>query len=272
MSELIKPESSAHWYIPTEDGGWQAFYETPKKDGSGMKKVTLREAKLSDPPAVPSVTSILKVLPKPALDAWKIEQAILASVTLPRQPDEPLDDFVQRVIQDMDAQRDKAADFGTRIHAGVEAYFKHEEIEKDVAPYLEAFTDWCKDEVEQVHQTEFIVGSRKEGYAGRVDLDCLTKSYGKVLVDAKTQRIKTVKGVKQPTFYPEWLIQLVAYQWAYDEPRYLLSVVIDSETPGPVFVHDWPVSEYAKHMNVFRHCYEVWCFLNSYDPRKPNHD
>jgi len=36
---------------------------------------------------------VLGVIAKPALDAWKQEQAILAALTLPRNEGEPLDEF-----------------------------------------------------------------------------------------------------------------------------------------------------------------------------------
>ena len=92
---LIHRESPSHWYLP--DG--TAYHEVPRTDGNGMRSATLRDARKVN--AFPSVTNILGVLAKPALDAWKQEQAILAALTLPRRDDEPLDSFAHRVVADM---------------------------------------------------------------------------------------------------------------------------------------------------------------------------
>ena len=83
MSALVKAEQSSHWY--TQDG--KPFYEIENKSAPGtMRRVTLRDARKLN--LVPSVTTITGVISKPQLEAWKIEQAILASLTLPRTPKE----------------------------------------------------------------------------------------------------------------------------------------------------------------------------------------
>ena len=55
----------------------------------------------------------MRRLAKPGLDEWKIEQGIMAALTLPRLPDESLDSFAHRVVVDMGEQVEKAADFGS---------------------------------------------------------------------------------------------------------------------------------------------------------------
>ena len=64
------------------------------------------------------------MLAKPALDAWKQEQAILAALTLPRRDDEPLDSFAHRVVADMTEQVRDAADLGSAVHAAIEVYLQ----------------------------------------------------------------------------------------------------------------------------------------------------
>src|SRR6478752_3695799 len=108
---LIERQPASHWYL--RDG--RPYHEIAKKDGSGNRPVTLADARKVL--ALPSVTNILNVLAKPGLDAWKIEQGIMAALTLPRRADEPLDTFARRVVVDMGEQVDRAADFGTAIHS-----------------------------------------------------------------------------------------------------------------------------------------------------------
>src|SRR6476469_5111583 len=102
---LIDRQPASHWYL--RDG--QPFHEIAKKDGSGKRAATLADARKVG--ALPSVTNVLGVLAKPGLDAWKIEQGIVAALTLPRGNDEPLDAFARRVVVDMGEQVEKAADF-----------------------------------------------------------------------------------------------------------------------------------------------------------------
>ena len=47
-----------------------------------------RHYALPDGSKVPSVTTILKMWPKPGVEVWKNEQLLLAALTLPKRPDE----------------------------------------------------------------------------------------------------------------------------------------------------------------------------------------
>src|SRR5947209_12361551 len=122
---LIQRQPASHWYL--RDG--RPFHEILKKDGSGNRPVTLADARKLL--ALPSVTNVLGVLAKPGLDAWKIEQGIMAALTLPRLTDEPLDAFAHRVVVDMDEQVEKATDFGSAIHAACEVYALHKQVPEE---------------------------------------------------------------------------------------------------------------------------------------------
>src|SRR5690554_4631845 len=93
MASLVVPESSARWY--TVDGK-----PAPKvtMENGRERTPTIREAR--EYGYLPSVTSILNVINKPGLTAWRINQYLMAARTLPQYPDETEDDFLQRVIQD----------------------------------------------------------------------------------------------------------------------------------------------------------------------------
>ena len=97
--------------------------------------------------ALPSVTNVLGVLAKPGLDAWKIEQGIMAALTLPRRADEPLDVFAHRVVQDMGEQVEKAADFGSAIHAACEVYALNKQFPHDIRKGRNH--EWLRMEVNQ---------------------------------------------------------------------------------------------------------------------------
>src|SRR5262250_1044469 len=126
---LIERQPPSHWYL--QDG--RPFHEIAKKDGSGNRPVTLADARKVL--AFPSVTNVLGVLAKPGLDAWKIEQGIMAALTLPRREDEALDSFAHRVVTDMSAQVENAAEFGTAIHHACEVYALNKQMPEDPKLY-----------------------------------------------------------------------------------------------------------------------------------------
>lgn len=257
-----------HWYKATETG-FEPCYEVPKKSGTGMKRVTITEAR--ELHLLPRVTSILGILAKPGLQNWLYKQHILAALTLPRNPDESDDDYCERVMTDADSVSKKARDLGTEIHDQIGKLLHFDGCSDELYPYLESVNEWIKREITEIYSIEKVVGNSTWGFAGRLDLACETKSYGKAIVDFKTQSIKKVKGIKTPYFYPEWGLQLAAY--ANCSPLYpndftLINIVIDTTEPAQIFCHQWP--EPHRLWVLFRYCFSLWTFLNDYDPSAPH--
>src|SRR3954468_936666 len=208
---LIQRQPASHWYL--RDG--RPFHEIAKKDGSGNRPVTLADARKVL--AFPSVTNVLGVLAKPGLDAWKIEQGIMAALTLPRRADEPLDAFAHRVVEDMGEQVEKAADFGSAIHAACEAYALNKQLPEDpkLRAHLADWVTWFDSNVERVASIEQVFVHHEHGFAGRVDMVALLKGIGWCVVDFKTQKVKrSAKGEAKPAFYETWPLQLAAYRQA----------------------------------------------------------
>src|SRR5207245_9840998 len=114
--------SSGHFY--SRDG--LPFFQVPYADASkGMRAPTLADARKVA--AIPSVTTYLQVLDKPALNTWKVEQGVNAVMTSPRGEGEELDAFIHRVIQIErvhEQESEIARDKGTAIHAAMENLFK----------------------------------------------------------------------------------------------------------------------------------------------------
>jgi len=268
--QLISPERPSHWYVH-EGERWHAFYECPKKSGDGMKAVTIREAR--ERRAVPSVTNVLNVLAKPGLEAWKATQYIEAALTLPKLPNEPLDAYAKRVVEDAEAKSASARDFGSRIHKAIEQYLTVPVVDfGELTPFMEPVVNWIKTNVGEFYGAEIIVGSQELGFAGRLDLDCeltgRSTPAGRALVDFKTQGIKSGKP---PTYYSEWGKQLAAYQQARQDETgdwisHLVSVVIDSGKPQTSFTHVWQDTHH--HWKMFQHCLALWMDERDYDPRK----
>ena len=266
---LIERQPASHWYL--RDG--RPFHEIAKKDGSGNRPVTLADARKVT--ALPSVTNVLAVLAKPGLDAWKIEQGIMAALTLPRREDEGLDSFAHRVVTDMTAQVEKAADFGMAIHNACEVYALNKQMPEDpkLFAHLEGWKAWFDTNVERVASIEQVFVNHGRGYAGRVDMVALLKDIGWAVVDFKTQKIKrSAKGQPKPVFYETWPLQLAAYRQAILESgaknvKALVSVAIDSAEPGPVHAYHWQGFDY---FGSFLAALELWKYVKGYDPVERN--
>jgi hypothetical protein len=263
---LIERQAPSHWYL--RDG--KPYHEVAKKVGSGYRPATLADARKVA--ALPSVTNVLGVLAKPGLDAWKIEQGIMAALTLPRRADEPLDVFAHRVVADMGEQVEKAADFGSAIHAACEVYALNKQVPENLRllTFLESWYRWFDQNVERVASIEKVYVHQGYGYAGRVDMVALLRGVGWAVVDFKTQKIKrAANGTPKPTFYETWPLQLAAYRQAIaasgaKDVRALVSVVIDSAEPGPVHVRQWGGCDF---FNSFLAALELWKYVKGYDPR-----
>lgn len=264
--QLVNQEKPTHWYRPLGRGLAQPAYEVPKKDGSGMKAVTLREAR--ELGLFPSVTNVLNILNKPALNDWRVEQGILAALSLPRTPDEPLDAFARRVVTDMEVQGQVARDFGSDLHKAIERELTEPSYTPDLRmePFLKHVRVWIGAEVMEIHGAELCVADNAVGFAGKLDLDCTLRGAGRAIVDFKSQRVKG-----KAAFYEDWPIQLAAYARArkevFPEQSFaLVSVVIDSNTPGPVHIKVWDHAE--EHWAAFLHAFLLWEHLKGYRPAR----
>lgn len=268
MTNLIVPEGSTHWYWP--DG--RPAYQMLKTDGTGYRGTTIRDARKYG--LLPSVTSILGVLHKPGLEAWKANQYILSALTLTPELGESQDEFARRVVQDGQSESRRASDFGTRIHALVEWWVKLKwSIGEDVvfendmtefeAQIIKGVDSWMTKHEFQPVETEFSFANEDLGFGGK--LDCLGWiDHIPCLIDWKTQGTRPGEGLH---FYPEWNAQLGAYKRGiYDliepimavQPENLIpvSVVISSTEPGRVqsnpWFDDWGYEE------LFLPAFKIW--------------
>src|SRR2546430_6066581 len=111
----VLPSEACHWY--TKQGA--PCYEVTAQNGT-MRPTTLADARKLD--LVPSVTTIINSAAKPGLQQWKLQQMLLAALTLPRLGSESIEDFSQRVILDSEEEGKKAMNRGTELHAAIERF------------------------------------------------------------------------------------------------------------------------------------------------------
>ena len=117
---LIKERQSesGHWY----DRAGNPAYTTVSKSGK-PRPTTLRDARSQN--LCPSVTTILGVAARPGLDLWKQHQVLLSALTLPKEPTESEESWLERVMMDSKQTGRIAAERGTAIHATIPVSYTH---------------------------------------------------------------------------------------------------------------------------------------------------
>jgi len=247
-------ERASHWYSP--DG--KPVYEVPKADGKGMRKTTIADARKYG--YLPSPTNILgKVLAKPQLVSWQIEQGCLAVLTSPRREGESLDDFVYRVLhvdQEHNAERDAAADKGTAIHNAIECALNDVEYPIELEVYVSAALAEVN-ALGKVKMTErILVGN---GHAGRTDA---------VLENDEFVTVCDFKGCnKLPDKpYDEAIMQVSSYCNSLGntgDKRVRGAVIyIDRNNPGGIITHIVAGAELELAYKRFRLILEYWKLTN----------
>jgi hypothetical protein len=172
---------------------------------------------------LPSVTSILDVIAKPALAPWYAKQerryfeaAMLEVLSKPgaRDPEYVLAAVADAVggVKAADREKQRAATIGTAIHAGIEWQLRTrlgedagpEPVLPDAAVWaVESWKDWAKSIALEPLAIERTVYCEACGYAGTLDLYARVEGVLTVL-DWKSGR----------AIYPEAFLQNIAYRHA----------------------------------------------------------
>jgi hypothetical protein len=286
--KLFNPEN-AHWY--RRDG--EPLHSVPSAPStlnsqlSTLRPTTLRDARRLG--LLPSVTNVLGVINKPELVEWKMTQAVLAALTLPRRDGEDLGVFAKRVVEDARSQVKGAAEFGSAFHAGAEHVAKTLEVDPTgpYAAWLNRHRDWFQANCVRVVWTERVLVNTELGYAGTADLLVEHQQHGLTLVDYKTQGLssrpprpdgRTTDGWR-PRVYGSWCQQLAAYRRAIQpspsgyggtgrQPVACMSVIVNSTEATALVERVWTEAELRAGWESFEAALVIWRNEKSYDPRR----
>ena len=242
-----RPSESNHWYA--KDG--TPMYTVPAKSGE-QRATTLRDAKKMG--LLPSVTTIMKSAASPGLEAWKLNQMMLAALTLPRVDGESEESFIKRVQVDSREQARKAAERGTEVHAAIERFFDGQ-IQADALPYLEPVYKKVEESfgiLTWAAEKSFAF----EGFAGKVDLHSLDGDG--VVIDFKTKEF-TSETLDKAAGFDENCMQLSAYRIGLQIPKARCANVFVSVTePGLVVVKEWNEEELMRGWKMFDALKTYW--------------
>lgn len=249
--------TGGHWYLP--DGTPMHFVE---KKAGGLRPTTLADAKKMGN-LLPSVTTIDKILDKPQLNEWRINNAILAACTTPRIEGESEDDFCRRVREvDAESVSDTAKQIGTDVHNAIEMSLSGNPYELTLEPFVKPVVSAVLEMGRVVCLEKTLIG---EDYAGRVD--CIVENDATItIVDFKTTGAKALPKKS----YPEHQRQLAAYAATIgntgNKRIQTANIYISTVREGEISVcinPDWQDSYQA-----FKLIVKLWQILNNYTPNK----
>lgn len=256
MDKIVKINQSSHWYYPDAT----PCYEVDSADGKKKVKTTLAHAKKLG--LVPSVTTVLSLLAKPELDAWRAEQLLLASLTLHRLDNESDQDYVKRIIADSEAYSQQAMDFGNTIHAYIEYLFAVDAERPDVEDkFADAITAFIREH--KISGNCEILASN-ERVAGRVDFFGEFDGHT-AIIDWKSQGTKNGKV----NYYETWIYQLVGYARLLKQDLNsikLINVVISKE--GFVDHKVWEQEDVDRASQIFDSLVDLFYLIKKLDKVK----
>ena len=252
-----------HWY----DRSGKPAYQTNGRD------TTLRDARKLG--LVPSVTTVLSCVAKPALTDWMVKQGVLAALTGTRTDGESDDAYIARILADSRQQAIDAANEGSRIHDACENLVKGRAVRRKYRPHAEAaraeLSRLFPDVNDWVAEKSF---GNWLGYGGKCDLH--SPSTG-IIADYKTKDGDFSDG-KRLAYDQHW--QLAAYQvglgltWSNPtsaqnypacEFKSGAAIFVSRTHPGKVASHVWSADEMAEGWRTFECALQLWKCLKGYD-------
>jgi hypothetical protein len=222
-----------------------------------LRAPTLRDARKYG--GVPGFSAIARMEYQPGLERWKIEQAYMAALTLPRIEGETLEEFMARAKEDAGAQALKARDRGTELHGAIESYYKCGFCDEEHEPFVQPVVTWLEKRFPGVIWHAERAFAHPFGYGGRPDLSSWC-----AVVDFKFKDFSELP--KKSPAYPEHGMQLAAYDMGMGgERRVLVNLFISSTVPGLVYPHEWSAEDQVKQWKAFTLLLQLWQLRNDYD-------
>ena len=251
---VARAAESNHWYA--KDG--KPAYSVMGANGK-ERSTTLRDARKMN--LVPSVTTIIKSAASPSLEVWKLNQMMLAALTLPRVDNEPEEEFISRIQRDSKEHAKMAAERGTAVHTAIESMYSgvmHAEFaDHQAGVYREIEKEFGVTEF----QTEKAF-AHELGYGGKLDLFTPNYQDRGLVIDIKTKEFSDPSKVAG---YDEHMMQLAAYRVGVDLPNAdCANVFVSVTVPGLVVINKWSQEDLARGWEMFNGLLTYWQAKNQH--------
>ena len=248
-------------------------------DIDGVSHFHLTPAKAKAQGLFFSVTEHQKVLAKPALEIWKVSEAIKAAKSHRPRDDEDDASYVRRIKGE--SYSSAAADLGTSIHDAIQKVLEGNKTVSELEPKLQPFVRPAINYFEVKGFKDFAlektVVNVNEGYAGTVD--CAATAAGGQLFVLDWKSRKTSPKYKKLAPYDGQPEQVAAYAAAfYGEDQveagkvwganaFISTTETDEDGDARFEVVSYTPDEMKHHFETFKLVAELWRRANKYDPR-----
>lgn len=250
MSDLKTGRGSegGHWY--TRAG--ECCYEIRGANGN-MRSVTLRDARKLG--LVPGFSSVAAMEAKPQLERWKIEQALMAALTLPRIEWETDEQFMARARDDSFEQARKASERGTQIHGAIQSSFEDKPIAAETLPYVYPAKSWLIEKFGHDHWIPERSFAHPLGYGGKIDI---SNSVYRVVGDFKCKDFDESKDADDLS-WPEMCMQLTSYANGLGMPDATkVNLFVSTRVPGLIRAKVWTPDEEKTAWEAFKCLLRLW--------------
>lgn len=249
----------AHYY--TREGVLVA--EVPMTTKAGMRATNISDARKLG--LVPSVTTILRMIDKPMLNDWRVEQGVIAALQYRGVEVEDLDSLVKSITRESEEYSWRSADFGTQVHAGIAAGLTGEIGFVAPLPVMQVVNRFMTDVFPnlgfEVSGSEVSFVDQVNGVAGTADIVGKYRGYGAVL-DIKTQDFTDPSKAR---YYDEHPLQLAGYDIGLGGPgRQRCSLIVSRSVPGLVA----PIKVWAENERwdaAWLNLVNLWKLVNNWE-------
>lgn len=241
VRDILTKNRYTNFYNPDGTPAWEV-------DGASGKRVKVTVVHARKLGLLPSVTNILSILRKEALEDWKQEQLVRACLDLQRGDTESEHDYVNRVVDKAFSKSETAKDFGSECHYFIQDVLQGKERAEYDLPELTIIAirnELKKHIVTAVCEKPLV--SAGYGYAGRSDCRSIGHDGVATRWEFKTQGTKTGEKIKT---YDEWLMQVAAYDHIEPSGAWK-ALVVSSTEPGRVEIYDYAKDDVNKAFQAF---------------------
>jgi hypothetical protein len=252
---------AGHWYKP--DG--TPFYTVVGRNGE-ERSTTLRDARKVG--AGPSVTGIIRAAGTPyQLMSYFINQTLLAGASIPRDPLEGDQAWMERVYAKSKEHSETARDAGTAIHGEIEKAL----VDTVWIPGPEAHAaiqtlgEWCGLDGLRPERSFF----HPLGYGGKCDVHkkpeiTLEETHNGYVADFKS---KDFTEGDLPRTYENHAMQLAAYREGFDMPLARCAIIyVSTSVPGLTHLVELEEKELQRGWEMFCALLQYWQLKNRYVP------
>lgn len=259
---MAHASEGVHFY----DRAGNPVYEVPSADGKSMVTPDIRHARKLN--LLPGFSAVERIMASPGLERYKIRQAVLAALTLPRNEGEADDAYLKRLDEDAKAHARGRADEGTAIHKAIEQFIRGETYDTRWHPQVSAVVAYLHT-LGQDWVADFKTKQTLEGFN---DYELFYDNHIMQLAAYKRGLVaKLLEGAKDgPDFQCETTFgcrygyggRVDAHSRMVTGDALVVSILVSVDEPGTIRTKVWTHEEEERGLDMFIHCLNLWQIKN----------